>query len=117
MTTHTKADIPEYVIVREMDRAVQLAEDAKRLHDELAAELGFERVRINNVDVLDKLKVIDAQDRPVVVEVVNKYRTVDPSGVELWHVDLFDPDVGPWGELYDDGELVSRLLPPENDVF
>ena len=111
MTTHTAANIPEYVIVREMDRAIQMAEDAKRLHDQLAAEIGYERVRVNHVVAGDKLRNVTTW-----ATVAGIRRHVDASGVEMWYVDLLGDGDG-WAELFDDGELVSRLLPDTADVF
>jgi hypothetical protein len=107
MTTTT----PEYVRVREMDEAVRLVESAQRLADLMAAEAGYERVRIENVREGDVL-VDDGRDWTV----VGKQVYVDPPA-EWFRVTVHDLSVGQHTLTFDAGEFVSRRLPETNEAF
>jgi hypothetical protein len=101
---------PEYVRVREMDEAVRVVESAQRLADLLAAEVGFERVRIENVNDGDTI-ILDGRDWTV----VGKQQWVDPPA-EWWRVTVHDLD-SQQTLSFDAGSFVSRRLPPEDGAF
>jgi hypothetical protein len=105
-----RADIPEWLVVEEMDRAKKLAEDATRVHDVLAAEMGYERVRIEAVQPGDVLV------RQSLREVTERHTEVEDGGYDHWVVSFTDGGSLTFFPL----EFVSRQLPvtdPESEPF
>lgn len=101
-TTHMGMDFahtPHRVMVDLMDRAVRMAEDAKRMHDLLAFEVGFDRVRISGIEPGDEIPTTGGdfaeveKIRLVVDEIASWFEVTYTSGVV---------------ETFDDGQLVSR---------
>lgn len=106
------ATIPEWVLVQEMDRARRVADDATRLHDTLAAELGFDRVRISDVKPGDVIASTSTGSWYPVESIDQK---VDRSGIASWFVVTFADQCGTCE--YDDGQLVSRQRPDNGEPF
>lgn len=101
---------PGRVQTRWMDRAKQLAEDAQRLHDEMAYEAGFERVRINQVTKGDRLLY---GDTPLEVVAIQPWVYEQE---QTFRVTLAD-DVTQVTDTYDDFQFVSRVLPTIDEPF
>ena len=103
-----RMELRKWVAIQEMDRAKTVAEDVVRIHDDLAQELGFERVRIHHIqpgDVLVGYSLNEVDEIAV---------CVDPAGFEHYEATYTDGGY----EHFDAGQFVSRQLPlPENEPF
>lgn len=104
--------IAHHVLTQQMDRARRMEEDARRLHDQLAHEVGYERVRVDQVKPGD---VIESNMTGVAYEVRSIGRRVDSSGIgETWEVAFADAG----GVVaYDEGQFVTRYLPQDLEAF
>ena len=107
---------PERVLIEEMDRARRMAEDANRVHDTIAQELGFERVRICDVTAGDELAYVERG--------VRKWRTVekieervDEIGTNWFAVGFRTDDHGAFVRNFEPHDFVSRRLPEFEEPF
>lgn len=102
--------IPEHLLNRWQDQLRTLAEKATRVHDEIAYEVGYERVRIEQVRAGD---VIASAVTGRFYEVDQVHQRVDPPG-EWFDVIFTDAN----GQCpYDAGQFVSRRLPETDEAF
>lgn len=113
-------DIPTWVqrlLIDEMERAVRRAEDADRTVNRIAAELGYQRVRVNDVEPGDRLVFWQhhVQGDRVVTDV--EQVVYDPPGEARFRVSLSSASHGNVVEWFDDGEFVSRLIPDTQEAF
>lgn len=98
----TTTGIPDRVVIRQMDRLRRIAEDAERSHDELAYELGFDRVRVEHIKPGDVIATGNGWERVI--------------SNEPW----FDGDrriltANDAEHLFDPGAMVSRKRPDESE--
>jgi len=103
--------IPERVLVEEMDRARRTAEQCTLTHDRIAYELGYERVRVNHIVSGDRLVYVERGQRQDRTVARVDHRVDDVSSV--FYV-TFD---GSAVRSFEDGDFVSRVLPPINEAF
>ena len=115
MTRRRLTPSQERIWVEEMDSARIMAEQADRMHDRMAYELGYERVRINHVEMGDALRHYERGQAA--------YRTVEKiehrhDEVSSWFAVLYQcEEHGSVVMTYDDGEFVSRRLPETDEPF
>lgn len=110
--TPTRIELPEWLVVQEMDRQHRIIDAARMTHDQLAREVGFERVRIEDV--------IDGGEDTIRVDgewmtVLCRQRYVDPPG-SWWRVTVCS-DTDQRTISVDEGEFVSRQLPNIDEAF
>lgn len=122
MTTLARyeGDIPTWVqrlLIDEMERAVRRAEDADRTVTRIAAELGYERVRVNDVELGDRLVFWQRHVRGDRVVTGIDQVVYDPPGEARFRVSLASASHGNVVEWFDDGEFVSRLIPDTQEAF
>jgi len=108
------ARIPEYVLVDEMDQARRMAEASDRIHDRIAYELGFERVRVNHVASGDRLVYTERGLRST--RLVNKVEHRHDEVSSWFVVSVSDDENGNYDITCEDGEFVSRRL-ENTDAF
>lgn len=116
-TIPVRSSIPTRVLIDEMDRAVRLREQAERTARRIAAHLGFERVRPDEVDVGDVVHVEDGKWGTVTQTCIT-YLGDDNDPFPLWtfHTDNGEVTVSAAWEATDEG-FVSRRLPDPGEPF
>lgn len=100
--------IREWAVIQEMDRAKRAAEDCEHIADQLAQEVGFERVRVEHLEVGDVYYTATAAR-----EVVSKDYRVSGDGADMWDIAFIDGT----GAIVYPGEFVSRQLPDVDEPF
>lgn len=110
LTGQTFVHLPERVVVDEMDRARRLIEDAERIHDTLACEVGYDRVRIEKVRSGDVIR-----DKGRWEGVSSIVQFVEPDGFDSgWRVATTGGD----DLVFDAGQMVCRKrTEPQDEAF
>jgi len=117
MTNRRYSPFAERVRIEELDRLARIAEDTQRVAALIAEDLGYERVRINQVAPGDRLVFWERDVRGDRVVSKLDQRIEDPPGEAHFVVDLADAIHGNVRLTFEDGEFVSRLLFPTDEAF
>lgn len=109
--------IPERVLIDEMDRARRREEDARRDHDRMARELGFERVRVRDLAAGDIVRQVERGTAKELLVEATEYRT--DAVCSWWNVTLKDEDHGSHVRTFDeqDDPFVSRIVDYSTEAF